>query len=65
MIEFALGTLVWIRELRYPVLLSGVFLHACIEVLLNLQLFGWTMMISLLLFVRPEDLERVLAVFLR
>ena len=64
-IEFALGTLVWIGELRYIVLLSGVLLHLCIELTLNLQLLGMTMLISLLLFVRPEDLERALALFLQ
>ena len=64
-IEFALGTLVWIGELRYPVLFFGVLFHLCIELNLNLQLFGPVMIISLFLFVPPADLDRVLAFFLR
>ena len=64
-IESALRTVVWISELRYPVLLSRVILHLCIELTLNLQLFGTTMIVGLLLFVRPEDLERAVAIFLQ
>ena len=47
-VELSLGTLVWIDEFRYPVLLAGVVLHLALELFLNLQLFGWIMMVSYL-----------------
>ncbi len=64
-IEMGLGTLIWIRELRYPALLCSLALHMCIELLLRLQLFGWSMRVSLVLFVEPRDLERWITDILR
>lgn len=58
--EFALGPLVWVRELRYPVVLCGALLHLTLEVLMNLQLFGWIMLSCLVLFIYPEDLLKLL-----
>jgi hypothetical protein len=55
LIETALGTLVWFREGRYPVLLTGCVLHLLLEYSLNLQLFGWTMLATYLLFIDPQD----------
>jgi hypothetical protein len=60
LIEFALGTLVWVKELRYPVLLSGVLLHLGIDYSMNIPLFGPIMMSTYVLFVEPADLERLL-----
>ena len=60
-IEFALGPLIWIRELRPAVLLAGVAMHAGMEVFMNLHLFGATMMASLVLFLDPVDVARGLA----
>jgi hypothetical protein len=57
LIETSLGTLVWIRELRYPVLFAGVLLHLGLELLLNLQRFGWTMLATFILFVPPDDMR--------
>jgi uncharacterized membrane protein YphA (DoxX/SURF4 family) len=59
-VEFALGPLVWIDELRYPVLALGILLHLGIEVALNVQLFGWTMISCLFLFLRPEHVQALL-----
>jgi HTTM domain len=56
-IEFALGPLVWIDELRYPVLACALVFHLSIEYAMNLQLFGWTMIACLVLFVDPYDVE--------
>jgi len=60
-IEFALGPLIWIRELRPMVLVSGVALHAGMEVFMNLHLFGATMLASLVLFVDPVVIARLLS----
>ena len=56
-IEFALGTLVWIKELRYPVIFGGVLLHLGIEFTMTIGFFEWMMMFSFLLFVDSEHLE--------
>jgi len=51
--ELLLGPAIWIRELRYPVLALGVTMHVAMDWFMNLQLFGATMIASLLLFVDP------------
>jgi len=56
-IEFSLGTIVWIRQLRYWVLLAGVCLHAAIEYALNIPLFSLTIVATYLTFVDPRDLD--------
>jgi predicted DCC family thiol-disulfide oxidoreductase YuxK len=57
-VELALGTLVWIKEFRYWVLLSGVLLHLGIEYSMNIPLFGFTMISVYILFVEPEHLQK-------
>ena len=58
--EIALGTLIWIREFRYPMLVSGIVFHLMLDVIMNLQFFSWIMICSLLLFIFPEDAESML-----
>ena len=58
---FALATFVWVPALRSPTVLAGVALHALMEVFLNLQLFGITMIVCLTLFVEPRFLDTLLA----
>ena len=60
LIELGLGTAIWVKEFRFAVLLSGFAFHLVLEYFLNLQLFGWTMMCCLLLFVSPTDLTSLL-----
>lgn len=60
-VEFALGTLVWIRELRYWVLLGGVLLHIGIDYSMNLPLFGPVMLFSYIVFVYPQDIDKAFA----
>jgi hypothetical protein len=64
-IEIALATLMWIREFRYPMLLCGIAFHLMLDVIMNLQLFSWIMICSLLLFVFPEDAAWCLQEFLK
>lgn len=56
--EFSLGTVVWIRRLRYWVLLAGVCLHAAIEYALNIPLFSLTIVATYLTFVDDGDFDR-------
>ena len=58
--ERSLGSLIWIHELRVPVILVGIVMHLVFEVILNLQLFGWVMIAGLLLFLPAEFAERLL-----
>lgn len=55
-IEFAMGLLVWIRELRYWVLAGGVLLHLGIEYSMNIPLFAFIMMAAYVLFLEEDDL---------
>jgi predicted DCC family thiol-disulfide oxidoreductase YuxK len=61
--ELALGTLIWIKEFRYWMLLVGVLLHLGIEYSMNIPLFGFIMMSAYILFIEPEHLERALCWF--
>lgn len=56
-IECSLGTIVWVRQLRYWVLLAGICLHAAIEYALNIPLFSLTIVATYLNFVDPRDLD--------
>lgn len=52
-LESLLGAGVWIRELRGPLVVAGIAFHFGIDFFLNVHLFGWYMMASLLLFLGP------------
>jgi hypothetical protein len=56
LIELGLGTAIWVKEFRFAMLLGGFTFHLVLEYFLNLQLFGWTMMCCLMLFVSPTYL---------
>lgn len=57
-IEFSLGTLIWIRELRYPLLAIGLALHLALEYSMNIPLFQWIILSTYVTFIEPEDLAR-------
>lgn len=54
--EVSLPFLVWINELRYPLILGAVLLHLGIDIAMNLQLFSWIILASLVLFVPGADI---------
>lgn len=54
-IEFAMGTLVWIKELRIPVLVSGLLLHFLIEISMSIGFFEWVMIGAYVLFLKPNE----------
>ncbi|WP_373998068.1 HTTM domain-containing protein [Bdellovibrio bacteriovorus] len=56
-IEFSLGTLVWIREFRYWVLLAGIGLHLGIEISMSIPLFEWVMIVGMLCMVESRDIR--------
>ena len=58
-LEFSLGVLIWLRPLRYPLLLMGLLFHLCLEYALNLPMFEWDILAAYVLFIEPADIERV------
>ena len=56
-IEFAMGTLVWVKELRIWVLLAGLLLHLGIEVSMSIGFFEWVMIAAYILFLEPKEVE--------
>ncbi len=59
-IEFSLATLIWVRPLRYYVLIMGVIMHLFIDWTMNIPQFEWIMMVNYLLFVEPADMDKFL-----
>lgn len=54
-IEFAMGTLVWVKEFRIPVLIAGLLLHLGIEVSMSIGFFEWVMIAAYILFLEPRE----------
>lgn len=57
-LEFALGVLIWFKELRYPLLAAGVALHLSLEYSMNIPLFQWIILATYVTFIEPKDLVR-------
>ena len=57
-LEFALGVLIWIRELRYYLLAIGLVFHLFIEYSMNIPMFEWDILSAYVLFIDAGDLER-------
>lgn len=58
-LEFCLGTLIWFRRFRYPLLLLGLLFHLCIEYAINVPMFQWDVLTAYILFIDPADLHRM------
>jgi len=58
-LEFSLGVLIWIRELRYPLLAIGLLFHLSLEYSLNIPMFQWDVLSAYVLFIDAADLARV------
>jgi uncharacterized membrane protein YphA (DoxX/SURF4 family) len=63
-IEFALGVLIWVKEWRKWVLLSGLLLHLGIEITMSIGFFEWIMITAYVLFLETDELNKGLE-FLR
>lgn len=60
-IEFALGALLFIKELRYWILLAGVFLHLGIEWTMNIPMFAPVMLGAYVTWVHHDDMAKAFA----
>jgi hypothetical protein len=58
-LEFSLGVLIWIKELRYPLLALGLLFHLSLEYSLNIPMFQWDVLSAYVLFIDGADLARV------
>lgn len=59
LVELCMWTLVWIKECRYWVLLAAAIFHLGLDWTMSLSIFEHLMLVSLLLFVEPDDLRHV------
>jgi uncharacterized membrane protein YphA (DoxX/SURF4 family) len=64
-IEFSGAILIWFRKLRYPILLLAFCLHVGINLTMQFPVFQYVMMVSLISFIYPEDMEMWVSRFLR
>ncbi len=61
LIELSLCTLIWVREVRYWVLLAGLILHLGIEYsMVFIPLLQPLMISSYLLFIDPNDVNKII-----
>ena len=63
LVELAWGLLVWIKPLRYYILVCGLLLHLGLEYSLNIPLFQWEVLSGYLLFIDPSDFRSVSSAF--
>jgi Vitamin K-dependent gamma-carboxylase len=57
-LEFSLGTLIWVKRMRYKALAAGLLFHLSLEYSLNIPMFQWDVLSAYVLFVDPGDLQR-------
>ena len=57
-IEAAAATLIWFKPFRMPVLVAAILMHVSMEIALNVPMFQWLMVGSLLLFIEPAEVRR-------
>lgn len=55
-VEVALWSLIWVKELRYWVLLGGLGLHIGIDYSMSLPIFEMEFVAAYLTFIEPDDL---------
>lgn len=60
-IEFALAVLIWIKELRLPLILLGIPFHLALDYTLIIPQFQFVMIASLISFVEPSTYHKLMA----
>lgn len=54
-LEFSLGTLIWVKEFRRPLIVLGILFHLGIEYMMSIPYFELAMMALLLNFFTPAE----------
>lgn len=57
LVELSLGILIWIKELRRPLIITGLIFHLGIEYMMSIPFFEIVMMALLINFYTPEELK--------
>lgn len=57
-LEFLLGSFIWFKEFRRPLILLGIGFHLCIEYSMSIPFFEIVMIVLLLLFVPISDVAQ-------
>jgi hypothetical protein len=60
LVEGAMFTLVWLRDVRYYVLAATALMHLGIDYSINLPVFEWMFMAGFIAFIEPEDLTKLM-----
>ena len=60
LIEGGFPLLVWFRDTRLIAIIALCFLHLGIEYSMNIQLFEWTLIAALTLFLKENEVRRIL-----
>lgn len=58
-IETALWLLIWFKEIRYWVIVFGILFHIGIDYSMTLPIFEMLFVVSYVVFIEPEDLEKM------
>ena len=59
LLELALGTLIWFREFRRPLIVAGIFFHLGIEYMMSIPFFELIMISLLINFFTPEEFKEL------
>ena len=57
-LELALGTAIWWKPVRYPLLFLGLAFHLALEYSLNIPMFQWDVLTAYVLFISAADLTK-------
>lgn len=57
LVELSLGTLIWFKKFRRPVIVTGILFHLGIQYIMSIPFFELYMMALLINFVSPDDLK--------
>lgn len=58
-VEFALAVLIWIKELRLPLIFLGIAFHLALDYTLIIPQFQFVMIVSLLSFIEPVTYDKL------
>lgn len=56
-LEFSLGTLIWFKEFRKPLIVAGIFFHLGIEYMMSIPFFEIVMIALLINFFTPQEMR--------
>jgi hypothetical protein len=56
-LEFSLGTLIWFKEFRKPLIIMGILFHIGIEYMMSIPFFELIMIALLITYYTPEEMR--------